>query len=145
MDWHYKRRNSNTTRGFIHYVSPSRLFWRTVRGMVPHKLQKGEQALARLKVFEGVPHPYDEKKKLVVPAALKVLRIKNFRKTTKLGDLSQKVGWTKQEVVNTLEAKRKVKSEKYYQKKVAADKARSKAANRDEVKKIQSELAKYGF
>ena len=113
--------------------------------MVPHKLQKGEQALARLKVFEGVPHPYDEKKKLVVPAALKVLRIKNFRKTTKLGDLSQKVGWTKQEVVNTLEAKRKVKSEKYYQKKVAADKARSKAANRDEVKKIQSELAKYGF
>ena len=95
MDWVNKRRNSNPTRGFIHYVSPSRIFWRTVRGMVPHKLAKGEEALSRLKVFEGVPHPYDEKKRVVVPAALKVLRIKNFRKTTSLGDLSQKVGWTK--------------------------------------------------
>ena len=145
MDWMGKRRNSNPTRGFIHYVSPSRLFWKTVRGMVPHKLAKGEDALARLKVFEGVPHPYDEQKKMVVPAALKVLRIRNYRKTTNLGDLAQKVGWTKQDVVAQLEEKRLNKARKFYERKKLADQARNKSANRNEVKQIQAELAKYGF
>ena len=136
MDWHNKRRNSNPTRGFIHYVSPSRLFWKTVRGMVPHKLAKGEEALARLKVFEGVPHPYDEQKKMVVPAALKVLRIRNYRKTTNLGDLAQKVGWTKQDVVASLEEKRLKKAQKYYESKKKADISRTKSASRNEVKQI---------
>ena len=145
MDWMGKRRNSNPTRGFHHYVSPSRIFWKSVKGMLPNKLAKGEAALARLKVFEGVPHPYDEKKRMVVPAALKALRIRNYRKVTVLGDLAQKVGWTKQEVVASLEEKRLAKAKKYYEKKQAADKARTKSASRDEVKKIQDELTKYGF
>jgi large subunit ribosomal protein L13Ae len=41
-----------------------------------------------LKVFEGIPYPYDQKKRMVVPEALKCLRIKHFRKTTVLGELS---------------------------------------------------------
>ena len=37
-------------------------------------------ALERLKLFEGVPPPYDRKKKMVVPEALRVLRLKPGRK-----------------------------------------------------------------
>lgn len=39
--------------------------------MIPHKTKRGEAALARLKVYEGVPPPYDKIKKMVIPDALK--------------------------------------------------------------------------
>merc|ERR1712146_775291 len=58
----------------FHFRAPSRIFWRVVRGMVPHKTPRGAEALKRLKVFEGVPSPYDKIKKMVVPEALKVKR-----------------------------------------------------------------------
>jgi large subunit ribosomal protein L13Ae len=55
--------------------------------MVPHKSARGAEALKRIKLFEGVPPPYDKKKKVVVPAALRVLRLKPGRKyaTIKVG------------------------------------------------------------
>lgn len=43
-----------------------------IRGMLPHKTFRGAQALARLTTFEGIPAPYDTKKRVVVPQALKV-------------------------------------------------------------------------
>lgn len=39
--------------------------------MIPHKTKRGEAALARLKVYEGIPPPYDKIKRMVVPDALK--------------------------------------------------------------------------
>lgn len=39
--------------------------------MIPHKTKRGAAALARLKVFEGVPPPYDKVKRMVIPDALK--------------------------------------------------------------------------
>ena len=48
--------------------------------MVPHKTARGVAALERLKLFEGVPPPYDKKQRMVVPAALRVLRLKPGRK-----------------------------------------------------------------
>jgi hypothetical protein len=39
--------------------------------MIPHKTKRGEAALARLKVYEGVPPPYDRTKRMVIPDALK--------------------------------------------------------------------------
>jgi large subunit ribosomal protein L13Ae len=48
--------------------------------MTPHKSPRGVAALERLKLFEGVPPPYDRKKKMVVPEALRVLRLKPGRK-----------------------------------------------------------------
>jgi hypothetical protein len=59
--------------------------------MVPHKTKRGAAALERLKVFEGVPPPFDKKKRLVVPDALKVLRLQHGHKYCKLGDLSASV------------------------------------------------------
>ncbi len=50
--------------------------------MVPHKTERGKAAMKRLQCFEGVPPPYDKKKRMVVPAALKVLRLKPGRKVS---------------------------------------------------------------
>ena len=68
------------SRGPFHLRAPSRILWRTVRGMLPHKTKRGSEALNRLKVFEGIPPPYDKKKRMVVPCALRVLRLKPGRR-----------------------------------------------------------------
>ena len=44
-----------------------------------------------LKVFEGVPPAYETVKRLVVPDALKVLRLQHGHKSVKLGDLASTV------------------------------------------------------
>ncbi len=62
------------------------------------------------KVFEGVPAPYDKMKKMVVPDALKVLRLQPKRKVTVLGRLASEVGWKYNDVVSELETKRKAKA-----------------------------------
>lgn len=59
--------------------------------MVPHKTKRGAAALDRLKGFEGIPPPYDKVKRMVVPDALKVLRLQHGHKFCKLGDLSNSV------------------------------------------------------
>merc|ERR1719213_208522 len=118
-----KANNTNPRRNFKHYRSPSRIFWRVLRGMIPHKEARGKAALQRLKVFEGVPYPYDAKKRMVVPQALKVLRIKSFRNTCVIGDLCNQVGWRNKAIVEKLEQKRLAKSQVYYEakkKKLAA-------------------------
>ena len=51
-------------------------------GMIPHKTTRGTEALNRLKVFDGVPPPYDKKKRMVVPAALRVLKLKPGRRVS---------------------------------------------------------------
>ncbi|XP_059177670.1 large ribosomal subunit protein uL13-like [Physella acuta] len=112
-----KRCNVNPARGPFHFRAPSKQFWRVIRGMLPHKTARGKEALGRLKVFEGIPPPYDKKKRMVVPSALKVLRLNPIRKFCSLDRLSHEVGWKYQGVVATLEAKRKVKSKHFYERK----------------------------
>eukprot|EP00842_Homolaphlyctis_polyrhiza_P005463 jgi/Hompol1/5918/HPOL_000309-RA len=114
-----KRCLINPDRGAFHFRAPSRIFYRTIRGMVPHKTPRGAAALERLKVFEGVPPPYDRKKRVVVPNALRVLRLAPGRKYTVLKRLSHEFGWKYNDVLARLEEKRKVKSAAYYEKKKA--------------------------
>jgi hypothetical protein len=75
------------------------MFWRTVRGMIPHKTARGNAAMERLKTFEGIPPPYDKKKRVVVPQALRVLRLKPGRKYCTVGRLGHEFGWKYQDVV----------------------------------------------
>lgn len=90
----------NPTRGGpFHFRAPSRIFYKAVRGMIPHKTARGAAAMERLKVFEGVPPPYDKKKRVVVPQALRVLRLRPGRKYCTVGRLSHEVGWKYQDVV----------------------------------------------
>jgi hypothetical protein len=70
--------------------------------MIPHKTARGAAAMERLKVFEGVPAPYDKVKRVVVPQALRVLRLKPGRKYCTVGRLSHEVGWKYQDVVARL-------------------------------------------
>ena len=71
--------------------------------MIPHKTARGAAAMERLKVFEGVPPPYDKVKRVVVPQALRVLRLKPGRKYCTVGRLSHEVGWKYQDVVARFE------------------------------------------
>ena len=63
--------------------------------MTPHKTERGKDALKRLQTFEGVPPPYDKKKKMVIPSALKVLRLKAGRRFCSLGRLGHEVRFWK--------------------------------------------------
>ena len=90
----------NPTRGGpFHFRAPARIFYKTVRGMIPHKTARGAAAMDRLKVFEGVPPPYDKKQRVVVPQALRILRLKPGRKYCTVGRLAHEVGWKYQDVV----------------------------------------------
>merc|ERR1711934_458510 len=140
-----KANNTNPRRQFKHFRSPSRMFWRVIRGMLPHKTSRGAAALQRLKVFEGIPYPYDCKKRMVVPEALKVLRIKSYRNTCEIGDLCNQVGWRNKAIVEKLEQKRLAKSQLYYEAKKKKDAAGAKQMADGRMGQVNSELKKYGF
>jgi large subunit ribosomal protein L13Ae len=114
--------------------------------MVPHKTPRGAAALQRLKVFEGVPPPYDRIKRMVVPTALRVLRLKPGRKYTRVGRLSAEVGWKYADVVAKLEEKRKTRGTKMFeaskQKKATIAKALIKSKD---VQTVKSQLATLGY
>ncbi|CAN6688581.1 unnamed protein product [Malus baccata var. baccata] len=102
-----KRMNTQPSHGPIHYRSPAKIFRRTVRGMIPHKTKRGAEALARLKVYEGIPPLYDKTKMMVVPDALKVLRLQKGHKYCLLGQLSSEVGWNHYDAIKELETREK--------------------------------------
>ncbi len=97
--------------------------------MLPHKTARGAAALEKLKIFEGCPYPYSQRKKKCVPRALKVLRLRSGRKFCLLGDLASSVGWNQADVVKRLEKKREEKSSLYYKSKVKLNKAINKKVN----------------
>merc|ERR1712194_35558 len=135
-----KRMNSNPKHGPLHFRAPSKILWRTMRGMVPHKTARGAAALDRLKTFEGIPHPYDRKKCMVVPHCLKVLRLRPERRFCRLGDLSTHVGWKHQDLLKRLETQRKVKSSAFHAKKKVATKKRQDATKNAKVSKEDQQL-----
>jgi large subunit ribosomal protein L13Ae len=127
--------------------------------------------MERLKVFEGVPPPYDKVKRVVVPQALRVLRLKPGRKYCTVGRLSHEVGWKYQDVVarlvylvilaelqtsgnrwwganmdTRLEERRKVKGAAYYARKKAARKHLADAQKSAKVdSKTKQQLAELGY
>ena len=109
---------TNPRRTFVHYRAPSRIFWRAVRGMLPHKTPIGSAALGRLKIFEGVPAPYDTKKRQVVPDALRCVKLSSFRKFCTLGELSSQVGWGKKNLIEQLESKRRERAGNWHKKQI---------------------------
>jgi large subunit ribosomal protein L13Ae len=113
--------------------------------MLPHKSPKGAAALGRLKIFEGVPAPYDTKKREVVPDALRAVKLSSFRKFCKLGDLSSEVGWSKGSLIETLENKRKERAAVWHKKRIESTNKVRKALNLKEIDKVKAELAAYGY
>ncbi|XP_064472992.1 large ribosomal subunit protein uL13-like [Ornithodoros turicata] len=142
-----KRCNVNPARGPYHFRAPSKIFWRTVRGMLPHKTKRGANALDRLKMFEGIPPPYDRKKRMVVPSALRVLRLNPRRKYCTLGRLGHEVGWKYSNVIESLELKRKAKSALYYKNKKRDQKlfAEAKVQLAKQLEPMKKVIESYGY
>jgi len=134
----------NKNHGPFHFRAPSRIFYKAVRGMIAHKTSRGEAALARLKVFEGIPPPYDTKKRVVVPQALRILRLKPGRKYCTVGRLSHEVGWKYDDIVKRLEEKRKLKSAAYYVRKKAAARVLGEAKASTKTA-ADEQLASFGY
>ncbi|KAG0051480.1 60S ribosomal protein L16B [Gryganskiella cystojenkinii] len=142
-----KRCVVNPARGSFHFRAPSRIFYRAIRGMVPHKTARGAAALDRIKLFEGVPPPYDRMKRMVVPSALRVLKLKPGRKFCTIKRVSHEVGWKYNDVVANLEEKRKVKSKAFYERKKAIANVRAKAvtAKASELAAVQEKISALGY
>ncbi len=142
-----KKCNVNPARGVYHYRAPSKIFWRTVRGMMPHKTRRGDAALDNLRVVEGIPPPYDKKKRLVVPAALRTLRLNPRRKFCELGRLSHEVGWKYQGVIQSLEVKRKAKANVHHARVVNEAKLREQAKKLVEARtaELRSTISSFGY
>ncbi|KAK6914276.1 Ribosomal protein L13 [Dillenia turbinata] len=102
--------------------------------MIPHKTKRGAAALARLKAYEGVPPPYDKMKRMVIPDALKVLRLQAGHKYCLLGRLSKEVGWSHYDTIRELENKRKERSQVAYERRKQLKKLRIKAEKTAEEK-----------
>eukprot|EP00657_Telonema_sp_P-1_P000715 TRINITY_DN113_c0_g1_i1.p1 TRINITY_DN113_c0_g1~~TRINITY_DN113_c0_g1_i1.p1 ORF type:complete len:117 (-),score=44.02 TRINITY_DN113_c0_g1_i1:128-478(-) len=108
------------TRGPFHHRSPADMLMRTIRGMLPHKHFRGSAALQRIKAVDGMPSPFDKVKKMVVPAALRVTRLRPGRKFCSLKRLATETGWKYQGVVEKYEARRKEKNAKWFEAKKSA-------------------------
>ena len=123
------------------------MVWRTIRGMIHQKSARGQEALARLSTFDGIPAPYDKQKRVVVPAALRVMRLKPGRDFTVIGVLADSVGWKHKELLGRLEAKRKAEAKEFYDQKKAKAALRKKAeeACAGELAKVNEVLAASGY
>merc|ERR1712087_181612 len=139
-----KRTNTNPAHGPYHFRAPSRVFHRVIRGMIPHKTYRGKCAMERLKCFEGIPEQYAEKKRMVVPDAFRITRLKPGRRYCVLGRISDEIGWKQKDAVDSLEKARKEKGKVYWETKKALLTKQEKAqASVDPG--FEAALGKYGY
>ena len=78
-----------------------------------------------------------------------MLRLKHGRRFCSLGRLGHEVGWKYQDIIEALEAKRKVKSEAFHAKKVKVEKAKAEVLKDAKVAKqiapLNEVIASYGY
>jgi large subunit ribosomal protein L13Ae len=139
--------NTNPRKGPFHYKAPAMMVWRTIRGMVHQKTARGQAAIGRLSTFDGIPAPYDKQQRVVVPAALRTMRLKPGRDYTVMGVLANSVGWKHKELLSRLESKRKSDAKEFYnaiKAKLALRKDAEKACA-GELTKVNAVLAASGY
>jgi len=81
-------------RGPFHYRRPDRIVLKTVRGMLPIKQAKGKTALAKLRVFMGIPKELKDQKTETVNDASSA-KLKGPQLT--LAELAREIGWNQGE------------------------------------------------
>lgn len=82
---------------------------------------------------------------MVIPKALKIVKIKNHRKFCKLGDICSSVGWKKGTLVDTLEEKRILRAKCFYEKKLSKVNAQRESENLPPVKALKKQLEAFGY
>ncbi|KAE9555978.1 hypothetical protein FO519_000834 [Halicephalobus sp. NKZ332] len=142
-----KRCNVNPRRGPFHFRAPNKIFWRTVRGMLPHKTSRGAAALKRLRTYDGIPQPLDTKPRLVEPNAMRHIALKPGRDYCTVGRLAHEVGWQYRDIVQKLEAKRKVRAAAHFERKKTNRKLREEALKKaaPKIAQYDKQLAELGY
>lgn len=143
-----KRKLTNPCKGPYHHRSPADVFTRVIRGMIPRYTKRGQAALRRLTVYEGVPVNVTRAgQRVVIPRAQRRNCHRQERAFTVLGEMCQHIGWKYKAVVDKLEAQRIAKATRFHEKKAklrsAWATARKEAAAKIS-KKNQAVLAKFG-
>jgi large subunit ribosomal protein L13 len=70
--------------------SPDRLLRRIIRGMLPYKQARGQEAFKRIMCWKGVPEPFKSKKTETIKEA-NISKLPNLKYTT-LGEVSKQIG-----------------------------------------------------
>lgn len=120
-----------------HYRSPRMILWRTIRGMLPHKTQRGLLALKRLYCMEGIPPAMRKHSRVMNPDIKHYTSLKSRTKRCRLGDLSTLVGWKYDGLVKKLEDKRRAEAAEAFEKK-AEFLNKLQAAKKEAVAKVLS-------
>jgi len=131
-----KRHQSNPKKGPFHHRSPSDIFCRVVRGMLPYYTKRGHAALRRLVAYEGIPVNVANKgTRYVIPKAESATRLRKERKKTILGEMCEHIGWKYKPVVDKLETARKAKAARFH-KRTAKLRDAWKKARKEATKKM---------
>lgn len=113
-----KRKLSNPKKGPFHHRSPSDVFIRTVRSMLPRYTKRGMKALHQLVAYEGIPaNIVRTGGRAVIPRAQRHNCYRAERPYTVLGNMCKHVGWKYSDVVNKLEQARIEKATRHHEKK----------------------------
>jgi large subunit ribosomal protein L13Ae len=111
-----KKKLTNPKKGPFHRRSPSEVFLKTIRNMLPTSQGKrGASALRRLVVYEGIPVNVSRTgTRVTIPKALRQNRLKPERAFTVVGNMCQHIGWKYSAIVKKLEAARVEKAKRHY-------------------------------
>ncbi len=82
-------------KGPVHHRRPHEIVRRTVRGMLPYRIPKGDAAYKRLHVHIGVPDELEKAEKQSLPDCHGSKL--NHRSVT-VGELAESIGWNKKGV-----------------------------------------------
>eukprot|EP01062_Namystynia_karyoxenos_P046546 TRINITY_DN3492_c0_g1_i3.p3 TRINITY_DN3492_c0_g1~~TRINITY_DN3492_c0_g1_i3.p3 ORF type:complete len:213 (+),score=112.20 TRINITY_DN3492_c0_g1_i3:106-744(+) len=146
-----KAQLTNPKNGPFKQRAPNTIITRMIRGMLTkqarNKCKRGKAALARLTTYNGVPKNMERRKRMVCPAALRVLRLRPGRRYANLGRLAEEVGWKHRAATARLEAERKARGEKFVAVKKQTQKLweESKAEANKACSKEAQLLAQYGY
>eukprot|EP00759_Apiculatamorpha_spiralis_P040506 PhF_6_TR3905/c0_g1_i1/m.5495/K02872/RP-L13Ae, RPL13A; large subunit ribosomal protein L13Ae len=143
-----KKHLTNPKKGPFHFRSPRMMFRRVVKGMLP-KDKRGQEAITRLRIFEGVPKfLLSAGRRKCIPNCIRPTRFTPHRKFTVLGAISSQVGWNQGPVVERYEQSRIEEGNKWFQEKKKKNDAQVKAFQAAEKSLKPEELAllkKFGF
>lgn len=109
MSFRQHKMNTNPLRGPFQMVRPCMMFYRIVRGMIPHKTPHGRRMLSKLTIYDGVPPRYNHCKKMKVITAYRHIKLDPNRPYTSLGRLMTCFGWNHGKLMVKLENKRRIK------------------------------------
>lgn len=82
---------------------------------------------------------------MVVPAALRVLRLQPIRRTIQVGDLAGEMGWKHADLIKRLESQRKIKNEAFYARVKTLAKQRQEAVAKANLGEVNATLAQLGY